>query len=45
VYLLGYTKPLKWKKLKEGFKVLIPEAIRNNPKSKYVWTIKVSEIK
>jgi len=45
VYLLGYAKPLKWKKLNEGFKVLIPEAIRNNPKSKYVWTIKVSEIK
>jgi alpha-L-fucosidase len=45
VYLLGYAKPLKWKKLNEGFKVFIPEAIRNKPKSKYVWTIKVSEIK
>ena len=45
VYLLGFRKPLSWKKTKEGFKVYIPKQIRKNPPSDYVWTIKVSKIK
>ena len=45
VYLLGYKKQLKWKKTENGFKVIIPEKIRHNPPSDYVWTIKVSKIK
>ncbi|MCF8297034.1 MAG: alpha-L-fucosidase [Saprospiraceae bacterium] len=44
VMLLGYEKPLKWEKLESGFKVIIPEALRQNPPCNYVWTIKVEEI-
>ena len=44
VTLLGYDKPLKWKKNGSGFKVFIPEEIKNNPPCNYVWTIKVDEI-
>lgn len=45
VMLLGYNKPLKWKKVESGFKVIIPKGIRKNPPSDYVWTLKVSELK
>jgi len=44
VTLLGYSKSLSWKKEGNGFKVKIPKKLRNNPPSKYVWTIKVSAI-
>jgi alpha-L-fucosidase len=45
VTLLGRDKKLKWKAEGDGFKVTIPEKLRNNPPSNYVWTIKVSAIK
>ena len=45
VSLLGYDKPLKWKKAEKGFKVFIPKRIQNNPPCDHVWTLKVSEIK
>ncbi|MCT4588022.1 MAG: alpha-L-fucosidase [Carboxylicivirga sp.] len=45
VKLLGYNKPLKWKKVDDGFKVVLPKSLRNNPPCQYVWTIKVSALK
>lgn len=45
VTLLGFEKKLKWKKDGEGFKVIIPQFIRNNPPCAHAWTIKVSELK
>ena len=44
VSLLGYNGKLKWQKEGEGFKVFIPEKVRENPPCAYAWTIKVSEI-
>ncbi len=45
VTLLGSSKKLKWQKDGNGFKVTIPNAIRNKPPCDYAWTIKVSELK
>lgn len=45
VHLLGYQKPLKWKKLEDGFSVSIPKSLRKNPPCQHVWTLKVSELK
>ncbi|MBR8534205.1 alpha-L-fucosidase [Carboxylicivirga sediminis] len=45
VHLLGYHKPLKWKKVADGFSVSIPKALRQKPPCKYVWTLKVSKLK
>ncbi len=45
VTLLGVKKALKWELEGSGFKVIIPDEIRNNPSCKFVWTIKVSQIK
>lgn len=44
VTLLGYDKPLSWKKTGTGFTVKIPKALQGNPPSDYVWTIKVSQL-
>jgi alpha-L-fucosidase len=44
VTLLGFKKSLKWEKVSDGFKVIIPEALRKNPPCKYVWVIKVSKV-
>jgi len=41
ITLLGSKTRLKWEKLDAGFKVKIPEELRNNPPSKYAWTLKV----
>jgi alpha-L-fucosidase len=45
VQLLGDKGNLKWEKAGNGFKVFIPEKLRNNPPCEGVWTIKVSGIK
>lgn len=45
VTLLGVKKALKWELQDTGFKVLIPDEIKNNPPCKFVWTIKVTQIK
>jgi len=45
VTLLGYSKKLKWKADGDGFVVSIPEDTRNNPPSKYAWTIKVTSVR
>jgi alpha-L-fucosidase len=44
VTLLGFEKVLKWELHKNGFKITIPENIRNNPPCNFVWTIKVSQL-
>jgi len=38
----GTTTRLKWQKEGEGFRITIPEKIRKNPPSKYVWVIKAA---
>lgn len=43
VILLGYDKPLSWKKTGDGFTVTIPNKLQNNPPCNYVWTLKFSE--
>jgi len=45
ISLLGSNIKLKWKRNAEGFTILIPEKLRNNPPSKYAWTFKVSSVK
>ncbi|MFK7749488.1 MAG: alpha-L-fucosidase, partial [Kordia sp.] len=45
VELLGYNQPLKWSKSGKGFTVDIPKKLRNNPPSKFVWTLKISKLK
>ena len=44
ISLLGSKTRLKWEKLDSGFKVKIPEELRNNPPSKYAWTLKVAAV-
>ena len=44
IAILGSKKQLKWVKEGDGFKVTIPNLIRNNPPCDHAWTIKVSEI-
>ncbi len=44
INILGAKTPLKWKNEAEGFKVLIPAKLRNNPPCKYAWVIKVSTV-
>lgn len=44
VTLLGTNKKLKWSPQDNGFKITIPNSVRNKPPCQYVWTIKVSEL-
>jgi len=44
ITMLGSKTRLKWKKLDKGFKVIIPEKLRNNPKSNYAWTFRIDKI-
>ena len=44
ITMLGSKKRLKWKKKGAGFKVVIPESLRNNLPSKYAWTLKIGEV-
>ncbi len=45
ISMLGSKKRLKWEKLEAGFKVKIPEELRNNLPSKYAWTLKIEAVK
>jgi len=45
VSMLGYRKNLKWESDEDGFRILIPEKLRNDPPCNYVWTFKVSQQK
>lgn len=44
VRILSANKSPKWKNLKEGFRVEIPESVKKEVKSKYVWVIRVDGI-
>ncbi|WP_242084346.1 alpha-L-fucosidase [Aestuariivivens sediminis] len=44
IRMLGSKKNLKWKKLNEGFKIIIPESLQNMPTCKYAWTFKINEL-
>ena len=41
IRLLGSNKRIKWDKLASGFKMKIPEELRNNPPSKYAWVFQL----
>jgi alpha-L-fucosidase len=45
ISLLGSNQILDYVAEGSGFRVIIPQALRNNPPCKYVWTIKVSKLK
>jgi alpha-L-fucosidase len=44
ITMLGSKKRLKWTKLNDGFKVIIPEDLRNNLPCKEAWTLKIEKI-
>ncbi|WP_372793464.1 alpha-L-fucosidase [Lutibacter sp.] len=44
ISLLGSNYQLKWEKLETGFKVVIPENLRNNLPSKYAYTLKIEAV-
>ena len=44
ITLLGSKKRLKWEKMELGFKVSIPEILRNNLPSKYAWVLKIDAV-
>ncbi|KJD31176.1 alpha-L-fucosidase [Tamlana nanhaiensis] len=44
ITMLGSKTRLKWEKLDEGFKVTIPESLRNNLPCKEAWTLKINKI-
>lgn len=43
VYLLGYSKPLKWKKNGNGMIISIPSALQKDPPCKYAWAVKIEK--
>ncbi len=43
VTLLGYDKPLTWKKVGNGALINVPAEIRNHPKCRYAWAFKFSK--
>jgi len=44
ISLLGSKTKLKWSPLEKGFKIIVPEKLRNNPPCDYAWTFKISQI-
>ncbi|UMB61950.1 alpha-L-fucosidase [Lutibacter sp. A80] len=44
IKMLGSNKKLKWEKMESGFKLLIPEELRNNLPSKHAWTLKIEAV-
>jgi len=44
ITMLGSNKKLKRTSLNNGFYVEIPDGLRNNPPSKYAWTLMIDEI-
>ena len=44
ITLLGSKTALKWTKFDKGFKVVIPENLRNNLPCKEAWTLKIEVI-
>jgi alpha-L-fucosidase len=44
IKMLGSNRKLKWEKLESGFKVLIPESLRENLPCKYAWVLKIDAV-
>ena len=44
ITMLGSKKKLKWEYADEGFKVHIPESVKQGATGKYAWSFKVSEM-
>ena len=44
VKLLGDDRELQWEAQGDGFLVIIPEDLQENPPSEYAWTVQVSEL-
>jgi alpha-L-fucosidase len=44
ITMLGSELKLKWKKLDQGFKVIIPESLRNNLPCKEAWALKIDAV-
>ncbi|MFI1744248.1 alpha-L-fucosidase [Thalassobellus sediminis] len=44
ITMLGSKTKLKWKKFENGFKVIIPESLRNNLPCKEAWTLKINKV-
>ncbi|MGY5354091.1 alpha-L-fucosidase [Wenyingzhuangia sp. IMCC45467] len=44
ITMLGSRTKLKWEKLDQGFKVIIPEKLRNSLPCKEAWTLKIEKI-
>jgi alpha-L-fucosidase len=44
ITMLGSKTSLKWTKEGNGFKVIIPESLRNNLPAKEAWTLKIEAI-
>jgi alpha-L-fucosidase len=42
VYLLGYKKPLKWKKTGNAVVLSVPKEMQNTPPGKYAWVFSFS---
>jgi alpha-L-fucosidase len=42
INLLGYNKPLNWKKIGNVVVISVPKEIRNNPPCKYAWVFSLS---
>ncbi|MEJ2113334.1 MAG: alpha-L-fucosidase [Flavobacteriaceae bacterium] len=45
INMLGNRTNLKWEVFDQGFKIIIPEKVRNSPSSKYAWVFKLSGVK
>lgn len=45
IYLLGYSKSLKWKKTENGFSIIIPAKIQKNPPGQHAWSFKITNVK
>lgn len=43
ITILGKEDVIEWEYYENGFKIILPESIVNNPPCNYVWTIKVSK--
>ncbi|MBI1938287.1 MAG: alpha-L-fucosidase [Ignavibacteriales bacterium] len=40
--LLGTGTKINWNRTNDGFEIVIPESVRNNPPCNYAWTLKIS---
>ena len=45
VYLLGYSKVLKWKTSQEGFVISIPKSLKENPPCENAWSFVITKVK